>query len=76
MWWINFRRGSEVVGVAIIEAPSIFHARTRLAVWGIGRAADYSDGKQVDPVCAGLIPRNFLGRLLLPDEALKLGRTL
>jgi hypothetical protein len=76
MWWINFRRGSEVIGVAIIEASSIFHARTRLAVCGIGRPVDYSDGKEVDARCAALIPRNSLGRLLLPDEALKLGRSL
>jgi hypothetical protein len=54
MWWINFRRGSEVIGVAIIEASSIFHARTRLAVCGIGRPVDYSDGKEVDARCAAL----------------------
>jgi hypothetical protein len=56
MWWINFRRGSEVVG--------------------IGGTVDYSEGKEVDARCAALIPRSFLGRLLLPDEALKLGRSL
>jgi hypothetical protein len=59
MWWINFRRGCELVGVAIIEAPTIYHARTRLALMGIGRAADYSDGQELDAECAALIPRGF-----------------
>jgi hypothetical protein len=72
MWWINFRRGCELAGVAIIEAPSIYHARTRLALRGIGRAADYSDGMEVDAECAALIPQDFIGRLLDPDEARKL----
>ena len=72
MWWINFRRGGELVGVAIVEAPTIFHARTRLALRGTGRAVDYSDGKEVDVRCAVLIPQNFIGRLLMPDEARKL----
>ena len=36
------RRSGNLVGVAIIEAPTLYHARTRVAVRGIGRAADYS----------------------------------
>jgi hypothetical protein len=31
MWWVNFRRGGELAGTAIIEAPTIYHARLRLA---------------------------------------------
>jgi len=30
MWWVYFRRGGELVGAAIIEAPSPYHARTRV----------------------------------------------
>ena len=50
MWWLYFRRGGKLVGIAIIEAPTLYHARTRVAVRGIGKAADYSDAKymQVD----------------------------
>jgi hypothetical protein len=72
MWWVNFRRGSELAGTAIIEAPTIYHARLRLALRGIGNAADYSDAKEVDAERAALIPRDYIGRLLLPDEAQKL----
>jgi len=71
MWWVNFRRGSELAGTAIIDA-SIYHARLRLALRGIGKAADYSEAKEVDAERAALIPRDCIGRLLLPDEAQKL----
>jgi hypothetical protein len=36
MWWLYFRRGGELAGVAIIEAPTLYHARARVAVRGIG----------------------------------------
>jgi hypothetical protein len=72
MWWANFRHGGEIAGIAIIEAPTIYHARLRLALRGIGNAADYSDGKEVDAERGALIPRDFVGRLLLPDEAQRL----
>jgi hypothetical protein len=38
MWWLYFGRGGELAGVAIIEAPTLYHARTRVAVGGIGKA--------------------------------------
>ena len=72
MWWVSFRRGGDLTGVAIIEAPTILHARMRLAVRGIGNPADFSEGKEVDVERAALVPREFMGRLLLPDEAQKL----
>jgi hypothetical protein len=45
MWWLYFRRDGKLVGVAIIEAPTLYHARTRVAVRAIGKAVDYSDAK-------------------------------
>jgi hypothetical protein len=36
MWWLYFRRGGELAGVVTIEAPALYHARTRVAVRGIG----------------------------------------
>ena len=56
MWWLYFRRGSKLVGVAIIEAPTLYHARTRVAVRGIGKAAEYSDAKKLDDGDAALVP--------------------
>jgi hypothetical protein len=72
MWWLYFRRGGKLFGVAIIEAPTLYHARTRVAVRGIGKAADYSDGKKLDDGDAALVPPNCMGRLLLADEAQQL----
>jgi hypothetical protein len=72
MWWVYFRRGDELVGAAIIEAPSLYHARTRVAVRGIGRPADFSEGKEVGTEQASLIPHDCIGRLLSPEEAQQL----
>jgi hypothetical protein len=72
MWWLYFRRGSKLVGVAIIEAPTLYHARTRVAVRGIGKAVDYSDAKKLDDEDAALVPANCIGRLLLAEEAQQL----
>ena len=72
MWWLYFRRDGKLVGVAIIEAPTLFHARTRVAVRGTGRAVDYSDAKKLDDGEAVLVPANCIGRLLLAEEAQQL----
>ena len=72
MWWLYFRRGGKLVGVAIIEAPTLYHARTRVAVRGIGKAADYSDAKKLDDEDAALVPPDCIGRLLLAEEAQQL----
>jgi hypothetical protein len=76
MWWLYFRRGGELTGVAIIEAPTLYHARTRVAVRGIGKAAEYSDGKELDDRDAAQVPPTCIGRLLLPDEAHQLSDRL
>jgi hypothetical protein len=76
MWWLYFRRSGKLVGVAIIEAPTLYHARTRVAVRGIRRPADYSDGKKLDDEDAVLVPPNCIGRLLLATEAQRLSDRL
>jgi hypothetical protein len=65
MWWLYFRCGSKLVGVAIIEAPTLYHARTRVAVRGIGKAVDYGAAKKLDDGDAA----HCIGRLLLAKEA-------
>jgi hypothetical protein len=37
MWGLYFRRGGELAGVVTIEAPTLYHARTRVAVRGMAR---------------------------------------
>ena len=72
MWWLCYRNEGKLVGVAIIEAPSLYHARMQAAVRGIGRAADYTEGKEVDAEHAALVPQDCIGRLLSPEEARQL----
>jgi hypothetical protein len=72
MWWLCYRNEGKLVGVAVIEAPSIYHARMQAAVRGIGRAADYAEGKEVAAEHAALIPQDCISRLLSPQEAQQL----
>ncbi len=44
----------------------------KAAVYGIGKAADYSDGKEVEEGHQALVPRNCIGRLLSANEAQQL----
>jgi hypothetical protein len=72
MWWLCYRDEGKLVGVAIIAAPSIYHARMQAAVRGIGKVADYTEGMEVDAEHAALIPQDWIGRLLSPEEAQQL----
>jgi hypothetical protein len=62
--------------VNLLASPSLkhrrYHARTRVAVRGIGKAADYSDAKKLDDEDAALVPPDCIGRLLLAEEAQQL----
>jgi hypothetical protein len=69
MWWLYFRNGNVLLGAAIIEAPTLYHARLRAAAQGIGRATEYSAGKAVEVELRPLLPKNCIGRLLSPQEA-------
>ena len=61
--------GGRLVGVAIIEAESLLHARMRAAAQKIGRAADCAEGKEIDAEHAALVPGDHIGRMLSPEEA-------
>jgi hypothetical protein len=68
MRWISYLDGAELVGSAILEAPILYPACTRVAVRGIGSAADYREGKEVEVEHRDLIPRECVGSLLSPEE--------
>ena len=42
-WCLHYRNRGQLVGIAITEAPSLYHARMRAAVQGIGKAAFQSN---------------------------------
>jgi hypothetical protein len=56
VWWLIYRRDDNTVGIAVVEAPSLFHARMRAAVAGIGRAADFSESLEIDAAHVRAIP--------------------
>ena len=72
MWWLIYRRDDKVVGIAIVEAPSLYHERMRAAVAGIGKAAEFSEGLEIDAAHVGAIPQDLIGTLLSPEQAAEL----
>jgi hypothetical protein len=52
----SFALTGELTAVAIVEAPTIYHARMRLAAREIGNSADFGEGKELDAERAVLVP--------------------
>jgi hypothetical protein len=44
----------------------------RAAVAGIGKAAEFSEGLEIDAVHVGAIPQDLIGTLLSPEQAAEL----
>ena len=65
VWWLIYRRDDKIVGIAIVEAPSLYHARMRAAVAGIGKATDFSEGLEIDAAHAGAIRLHHCRRYLI-----------
>jgi hypothetical protein len=76
VWSLIYRRDGQLVGAAIIEAPSLYHARMVAAVQGIGKVAEYTDGNEIDAEHAALIPRELIGKMLSPEEVRELATLL
>jgi hypothetical protein len=52
----EFRHIAVRILSAIVEAPTIYHARMRLAVRGIGNSADFCEGSELDTERAAARP--------------------
>jgi hypothetical protein len=76
VWWLLYRRDGQLAGAAIIEAPSLYHARMTAAVQGIGTVAEYTDGNEIDAEHATLIPRELIGKMLSPEQVRELAALL
>ena len=72
LWWLSFRRGEKAAGVTIIEASSLSHARMLVAIEGLDAGLDFSDGVLLQSQLAATISVNEVGRLLTPDEAMRI----
>jgi hypothetical protein len=56
----------------VIEASSLTDARMRAALEEADAGVDYSEGYQLNPEWAGLVPTKQVGRILTMEEAAKL----
>jgi hypothetical protein len=72
LWWLKFRGGRAV----IIEGESLAHARLLVAVNELGRTSHFIEGYPVDPEFVEMIPQDWIGRKLSPDEASDLFKLL
>jgi hypothetical protein len=68
LFWLCYRKSGQV-SVAIIEAPSLIHARMRAALDGADAAATFAEGHEVDADHAARVPRGRIGTMLSRDEA-------
>jgi hypothetical protein len=76
MWWLTYRRSGKVVGVVVIEAPSLIDARMHAALEAVEAGVDFADGHELDAALAALVPAEQLERMLSIEEANQLLKRL
>jgi hypothetical protein len=69
MWWLTYRRSGKVVGVVVIEAPSLIDARMHATLEAVEAGVDFADGHELDAALAALVPAEQLERMLSIEEA-------
>jgi hypothetical protein len=72
LYWLTYRSGGHVLGVIILEATDLLHARFRANLEGLDRDADFSEGHELDDERAAAVPKDMIGRMLTPAEAARL----
>ena len=68
LFWVCYRKSGQV-SVAIIDAPSLIHARMRAALDGTAAGVTFAEGHELDADHAARVPRNRIGTMLSRDEA-------
>jgi len=72
MWWLTYLRSGKMVGVVVIEAPSLIDARMRAALEAVEAGVDFAEGHEIDAARSALVPAEQLERLLSIEEANRL----
>jgi hypothetical protein len=62
LFWLCYRQSGQV-SVAIIEAPSLIHARMRAALDGTDAETTFAEGHELDAGHATRVPRNRITKL-------------
>jgi hypothetical protein len=72
LFWLAYRCGGELAGVAIIEAASLIHARMGAALGRLDVGLDFAEGHQLDAKLSATLKPVEIGRMLSPSSARKL----
>jgi hypothetical protein len=75
-FWLTYGSADGLVGVVIIEAPSMFQARMNAAVRSIAAGAPFAEGHQLSARLMASVPPTQVGRMLSGAEAAELIRRL
>ena len=76
IWFTYFDPSGRLLGVLILDSPSLLKARERAAVLGTSAGSPYCEGYELDRESADLIPIEVIGRMLKPEEVRNLIRKL
>jgi hypothetical protein len=69
LFWLCYRWSDRLAAVAMIEAPSLIHARMHVAVDGLDREMVYAEGHQLDAKLSAALKPSEIDRMLSPAEA-------
>jgi hypothetical protein len=70
-FWMTYRDSGRLVGVVIMDAPSLIQAGLK-AIRGVGAGATFADGHELTADQVALVPARKIGRMLPADEAERL----
>jgi hypothetical protein len=76
IWFTYCDLSGRLLGVLILDSPSLLKARERAAVLGTSAGSPYCEGYELDRESADLIPIEVIGRMLKPEEVRNLIRKL
>ena len=75
-WFTYCDLSGHLLGVLILDSPSLLKARQRAALLGTSAGSPYCEGYELDRESADLIPVEVIGRMLKPEEVRNLIRNL
>jgi hypothetical protein len=70
-FWMTYRDSGRLVGVVIMDAPSLIQAGLK-AIRGAGAGATFADGHELTADQVALVPARKIGRMIQADEAERL----
>jgi hypothetical protein len=68
-FWLTYRDGRRVVGVVIMDAPSLTHARMKVTFAGDDEGLTFAGARDFGAGLLRLVPSTQIGRLLSETEA-------